>query len=1111
MSNRRAEGREKTMSETTNPRRLGAIGRLAILSFLVALISFTGAASASAAVKWRSETMAFPTRLVAGESGEVQVWAFNHGDTKAGLTNVKVDLPPGVTFNNTFNRAPDDFNLCSGEGTSSTTCKWFGGAEPGAHFEMIIGVDVAPGTSGDLPFAVTVSGGGPGAVSSVESGEIRTGSEPLGFGFAPGSLIASTFDEEGNDFTQAGGFPPVAIGSFDVNAKAIGKPAGGNPKDIITELPPGFVGNPTAVPRCKRAEFPDCPPETQIGIIRLRLAGCCNPALPVYGVYNLVPPADRPAEFGFRVHIFEIIGKPSVRADGDYAIRFDFSNLPESLQPMRTELEIWGVPGALEHDFQRCETPNHAPVEPTCNGLGPFGGTPNPSPNPAEQRNRFPNPGATPVKPFLANPTSCANEVVTKFHMTLWQDPAPSQDLTDPRWLHFNAPAPDLTGCHLLPFDPTIDFEPTTNQADSPTGLDIDLNIPQDGWEDPDKLATAHLKKTTVTLPEGMAFNASAANGLEACTTQQIGLISAPGEKPRFDNVEPSCPTASKLANATVTTPLLHDQLHGEVFLAAQDDNPFADTYAIYIVVREPSILVKLPGKVDLDPNTGQITTTFDQNPQLPFSDLELDFFGGERAALATPLTCGGYTTTTEFVPWSAKDPENPTADEIVVGKDPFAITGGANGAPCPASLGALPFEPTLQAGSENPLAGAHSPFSIRIERPDGSQELHRLNLAPPPGFTASLKGMPYCSEAAISRATNRASGKDEQSSPSCPKASEIGTTLAGAGAGDAPFYAPGKVYLAGPYRGAPLSAVAITPAVAGPFDLGNVLVRSAIEIDPRTARITASTDPLPRAIDGVPLRIKDLRIELDRPNWAINPTNCSEMAVNVTAFGSGGASSKLANRFQLGGCRALGFKPKLGLKLLGGTKRAGHPALRAVVRPRPGDANFASAAVTLPSSAFLDQAHIRTICTRVQFAADSCPPGAIYGKATATTPLLDQPISGPVYLRSSDNNLPDLVADLRGPARQPIGVELVGRIDSVNGGIRNTFDVLPDAPVTKFVLEMQGGKKGLITNSRNLCASTNRAKARLGAQNGRVHSSRPVVVAAGCKGKRGKGGARRG
>jgi hypothetical protein len=1104
MRTRARDDRETTemmnASRRTNrvARRLGAI--LSAIS-LCALALLATAAPASAAVEWRSETMWFPTPLIQGESGEAQIWAYNYGTTQSTPMQVKLELPPGITFNG---QAPGVF--CSGTGSAIATCTNPVGVQHNYHHEFRIGVDVAPGTSGSLPYTVTTSGGG-AAVPSVETGQLLVGEEPFEFGFLPGSLVASTFDEEGNDFTQAGGFPPVAVGAFDVNADEPGTPSGGNPKDIVTELPPGFVGNPTAVPQCTHAEFDarDCAPEPQIGIIRLRFAGCCGPPIePVYAVYNLVPPANRPAEFGFYVGAFKIVGKPSVRADGNYAIRFDFSSLPEVLQPMRTKLEIWGVPADSSHDFQRCRYPNHSPAIPSCTGYGSTGNGPvNPV---TEKNNSYPNSSEVAPKPFLANPTSCANEVQTKFHMTLWNNPAPNQDFTDPRWHNFTQPAPDLTNCHLLPFDPTIDFEPTSKEADSPTGLDIDLNIPQPGWEDPDKLATAHLKKTTVTLPEGMAFNASAANGLEACSTDQIGLISAPGEKPRFDNVEPSCPTASKLANATVTTPLLHDQLHGEVFLAAQDDNPFADTYAIYIVVREPSILVKLPGKVDLDPNTGQITTTFDQNPQLPFSDLELDFFGGERAALATPLTCGGYTTTTEFVPWSAKDPENPTADEIVVGKDPFAITGGANGAPCPASLGALPFEPTLQAGSENPLAGAHSPFSIRIERPDGSQELHRLNLAPPPGFTASLKGMPYCSEAAISRATNRASGKDEQSSPSCPKASEIGTTLAGAGAGDAPFYAPGKVYLAGPYRGAPLSAVAITPAVAGPFDLGNVLVRSAIEIDPRTARITASTDPLPRAIDGVPLRIKDLRIELDRPNWAINPTNCSEMAVNVTAFGSGGASSKLANRFQLGGCRALGFKPKLGLKLLGGTKRAGHPALRAVVRPRPGDANFASAAVTLPSSAFLDQAHIRTICTRVQFAADSCPPGAIYGKATATTPLLDQPISGPVYLRSSDNNLPDLVADLRGPARQPIGVELVGRIDSVNGGIRNTFDVLPDAPVTKFVLEMQGGKKGLITNSRNLCASTNRAKARLGAQNGRVHSSRPVVVAAGCKGKRGKG-----
>jgi hypothetical protein len=376
------------------------------------------------------------------------------------------------------------------------------------------------------------------------------------------------------------------------------------------------------------------------------------------------------------------------------------------------------------------------------------------------------------------------------------------------------------------------------------------------------------------------------------------------------------------------------------------------------------------------------------------------------------------------------------------------------------------------------------------------------LEISPPPGFVASLKGIPYCSEAQI-KAAAQGSGRAEQGSPSCPGASEVGTTLSGAGPGPTPYYAPGKLYLSGPYKNQTLSVVAITPAVAGPFDLGNVVVRSALKIDPRTARITAITDPIPQILEGIPLRIRDIRINLDRDDWAQNPTSCEAMAVELRAFGANGAISRPSNRFQLGGCERLGFKPRLSLTLIGGTRRGDHPALLAKLKTRPGDANIARAAVTLPPSAFLDQAHIRTICTRVQFAADQCPQAAIYGRAEAVTPLLDEPLRGPVYLRSSDNKLPDLVADLRGPANQPIKVEASFRTDSIRGGIRSTLINAFDAPVTEFTLLMQGGKKGLVINSRNLCAAKNRANAQMVGQNGRRFSSRPVVKALGCKKQR--------
>ncbi|HSK49736.1 MAG TPA: hypothetical protein VK889_04485 [Solirubrobacterales bacterium] len=366
-----------------------------------------------------------------------------------------------------------------------------------------------------------------------------------------------------------------------------------------------------------------------------------------------------------------------------------------------------------------------------------------------------------------------------------------------------------------------------------------------------------------------------------------------------------------------------------------------------------------------------------------------------------------------------------------------------------------------------------------------------------PEGFAAKLAGVATCSEAAIAQAKGRTATGDgavEQGSPSCPEASKVGTTTIGAGAGSQPFYVKGSVYLAGPYKGAPVSLAFIVPAVAGPFDLGVQVVRAAVNVDPKTAQITTVSDAIPQILRGVPLRLRDIRVDVDRPGFALNPTDCSEAAVSGKVYGASGAVTDVSNRFQVAECARLGFKPKLTLRLKGGTKRTKYQGLTAIVTPRPGDANIASTSVTMPRSAFLAQEHIRTVCTRVQWAQDNCPKASIYGKATAWTPLLDEPLSGSVYLRSSDNKLPDLVTDLRGPAHQPIRVELSGRTDSFKRALRNTFDIVPDATVSRFKLELFGGKKGLIVNSQDLCRKKHFATVKMTGQNGRRHNFRPVV-----------------
>jgi hypothetical protein len=627
-------------------------------------------------------------------------------------------------------------------------------------------------------------------------------------------------------------------------------------------------------------------------------------------------------------------------------------------------------------------------------------------------------------------------------------------------------------------------------------------------------LSSAQLKDTTVVLPEGLVINPSVANGLAACDEGQIGLIGTgfpPPNPIHFTKAPQGCPSASKVGAVKVTTPLLGHKLEGALYIAKPFDNPFGSFMALYLVVEneESGIVAKLAGKVTPDPQTGRLTTTFLENPQLPLSDIELSLFGGPKAALKTPLACGTYSTETSLVPWST--PEGQTVHP----GDAFqtSVAAGGSGA-CPTSEADAPSKPSFDAGTIVPAAGAYSPFVLKLTRQDGTQRIKQVDTTLPKGLTGKLAGIPYCPEAAIAQAKSReAPGKGvlEQSAPSCPAASEVGAVTVGAGAGVTPYYTSGHVYMAGPYEGAQLSFVVITPAVAGPFDLGAVVVRIPLYVNPETAQIHAVSDPLPQIIEGVPLDVRSISLRLDRPSFTINPTSCEPTQVAGSMVAALGSLAALESPFQVGGCQALKFAPKLGLSLKGGTKRGRFPALRAVVTYPQGSgyANTASAQVTLPHSEFVENAHFKTICTRVQFAANACPAGSIYGRAKAYTPLLDKPIEGPVYLRSSSPpyKLPDLAISLKGQ----VDVDLVAHVDTgQNKGLRTTFASAPDAPVSKVIIEMQGGKKGLLVNSENLCRKEQRALADLTGQNGKVSETTPLVNND-CKGKAKKKGKKAG
>jgi hypothetical protein len=966
---------------------------------------------------------------------------------------------------------------------------------------------------------------------------------------------------------QAGGHPDGTTG-FSFNRTGAGFGPDGTLDNIVAELPPGFVGDPNAVPKCSAELFSSrpllCPPETQLGVLHLEIvAAPFSGNAPggderIYPLYNIEPRRGNVAELGFGYASGEsavsvrIVAK--ARTNSDHGVTAFVGQIPGALQVRAQQITIWGVPWAASNDRWR----GPASLQPGFGGCNSQAGTftnlylpPSGLTSPGCAQHYQPSWG--PIMPFVSNVTQCTGkDLSTRVAIDEFQQPGAfasdgrpvdpvsgkfgaangDPDYSDPDWRVYESPAPPMSGCEQVEFHPDITLDPkgqggaATQATDSPSGLDVELSIPQNElpfnpppggapqvdidqyiadasayWKSDQGLATSHLQDTVVTLPEGMTLNPAAADGQGACTTRQIGLTDTNNPKPpaiRFDNGAIECPDSSKVGEVVVETPVLDeaDWPMGSVYLAAQGDNPFHSDFAIYIGVESPDrgLIVKLAGKVTPDPDTGRLTTTFAENPQLPFDKFRLRFKAGPRAPLATPVTCGTHTNVTQLAPYS--DPSSPA-----VVNHSFDLSASPAGG-CPATKAERPFGLGFSAGSASVVAGAHSPFTLRLTRGDGNQELDRIEVTTPEGLAAKLAGVPYCSEAGIAQAIARTASGDgatEKASPSCPASSQVGTTTIGAGAGASPFYVSGKVYLAGPYKGAPVSLAFIVPAVAGPFDLGVQVVRTGLRVNPKTAQVTAVSDTIPKILRGVPLRIRDIRVDIDRPGFTLNPTDCAEQRVTGTVFGASGAVTTVSNRFQVAECTRLGFKPNLSIRLFGDTHRGDYQRLKAVVTARPGDANIARAAVTLPHSEFLAQEHIRTVCTRVQFAADQCPAAAIYGKATAISPLLDQPLTGPVYLRSSDNLLPDLVAALKGPDNQPIEIELSGRTDSKNEGIRNTFDVVPDAPVSKFTLEMQGGKKSLIVNSTNICQGIHKANVRMDGQNGRKHNFETKVVNPAC------------
>ncbi|HET9153683.1 MAG TPA: hypothetical protein VFN85_06180 [Solirubrobacterales bacterium] len=963
---------------------------------------------------------------------------------------------------------------------------------------------------------VAASGGG-----TASSGPQQF-STTAGFGFQSGSegfkVGAFTSDEPDSAFeTRAGSHPFefIAAANFRLAGESQGQPGtpvtDGDLRNFEVDLPPGLFANPLSLPRCTQAEFhtprispyesstsgESCNKLSQVGVITIR-SSAEGGSTRTFGVFNLEPPFGYAAELGFNAFGTPVTLKPSITEEnGVFALELSLEDFPQRFDLYGFRIAVWGVPWDPSHDEQRGNCLNEHDLH---QGYAKCG---------IEPPKVF-----LPTEPYLTLPTSCAEPLKFTLRATSWQQPGVAEASAETEGPGGRPQA--LEDCNELGFEPAPTGRLSLSRTTSPTGFDFTLTGNAAGLLRPDARASSQVRNATVSTAPGVTINPSLGAGLGVCTPAEYAAETS------FSPPGANCPNSSKIGDVTVESPLIDAPILGSVYIAQPDlpttgeagaENPFDTLIALYMVAKSPQqgLLIRAAGEIVPDPLTGQLVTKFVDLPQLPYSRFNVHFRESQRSPLATPGRCGIYSTHLDVTSWLS-------SGEHVGADTPFELNSGIGGGPCPSEV--EPFSPQAQAGTLNRSAGAYTPFYLHLTRTDAEQEITSYSAQFAPGLLGKIAGIPYCPDAAIAAAKEK-TGTEEAEHPSCPAASQIGHTVSGYGLGSDLAYATGGLYMAGPYGGQPFSIVAIDSANVGPFDLGVVVVRSAIHVNPLTAQVSvdsSASDPIPHILDGIPIHLRDIRVYIDRKNFMLNPTNCERFTASSTLRGAGRRLSDPSDDvtatalypFQVSNCSALPFKPRLSLRLKGGRKRGGFPALIATLRPRPGNANIREAEVTMPPTAFLAQSHLRSICTRPQFSQQRCPADSVYGHATAVTPLLGQPLEGPVYLRASEHPLPDLVADLRGGG---VAVEVVGQIDSKKGGLRARFKVVPDAPVSKFTMKLFGGSKGLIENATdNICSPLQHASAQFVGQNNRGIRLRPALMPTGCgkhgrKHKKGRGG----
>jgi hypothetical protein len=1073
-----------------------SIRKMAVAAMVLAgLIVFAGVAQASAAAPWWHVHISSGHPTKAGNEGTVLVEVANLGDAPAGKLEepftVTEKLPTGVTATQMFGEGGGKeigplqqyLSQCSLE---TTTCTFRFPVLPYERLLMKTDVKVAPGSEGG-EVEVHVSGGGAPPVTIHQKISLGTGGS-----YGVESYELQPEEEGGSPDTQAGSHPFQLTTTFAMNQRAMPSLLLGEPvlkeqpfamtKDLRFKLPPGLIGNPTPLPKCSTAIFtlesshPElykCPNDTVVGVavISIDLASVFHaPTQVSVPLYALEPSAGEPAKFGFNVPPvgIPVILDTSVATGGDYGVVVTVPNIVSVFPFMASQVTFWGVPSDPRHDTARgtCLT---QPVEVL------FGAP------------LLSCPGNSGGQPFLIMPTSCEGVPHTTMEADSWSEVGTWMPSADYAFQNSEGEQFSLDGCNRLSFSPSVKVTPDGQEAATPTGLSVDVHVPQDASLNPAGDAESAVRNTTVTLPDGVALNPAGADGLQSCSLAQVGL-----ESP----AEPSCPEAAKVGTVEIKTPLLPNPLVGAAYLAQQDANPFGSLVALYVAVKDPvsGVMIKVAGEVKPDPVTGQLVSTFMNTPPLPFEDLVLHFFGGSRAPLGTPALCGSYTTTASIAPWSG----NPAADS----SSQFQITSGPNHAPC---SNPLPFNPSLTTGSLNIQAGAFTPFTMTMSREDGNQNLDAIQLKMPPGLLGEISKVKLCGEA-------------EANAGTCGIESLIGETVVSVGLGGNPYTVKGgRVYITGPYGGAPYGLSIVNPAKAGPFDLGQVVVRAKIEVDPTTSAITIASDStgpyrIPQMIDGIPLQIKHVNVTINRPEFTFNPTNCEPMQIGGSLTSTEGAVSSLHVPFQVTNCATLAFKPIFSVSTNGKTSRAKgaslHVKLTYPKAPFGTQANIGKVKVDLPKQLPSRLTTLQKACPDSVFDANpaSCPADSRIGSATATTPVLPVHLEGPAYFVSHGGaKFPELIVALSG---QGVTVYLHGETFISPAGITSsTFRTIPDVPIGTFELTLPQGPDSALAANGNLCTvkgGLHMPTTFVGANGMSIKQSTPVT-ATGCPKKKAK------